>query len=72
MIDPVPEVQPLDVQPLAPPAPSRHSLIYRIFVGPRGVRAGWKVLLFFLIFAAVYRYAMRAGLIARYSAETAG
>jgi membrane protease YdiL (CAAX protease family) len=24
-----------------------------VFVGPRGVRAGWKVLLFFLIFAAV-------------------
>jgi hypothetical protein len=26
----------------------------------------------FLIFAGVYRFAMRAGLIARYSAETAG
>ena len=26
----------------------------------------------FLVFASVYRYAMRAGLIARYSAETAG
>lgn len=53
MIDPVPEVQPLDIQPLAPPAPPQHNLFYRIFVGPRGVRAGWKVLLFFLIFAGV-------------------
>ena len=52
MIDPVPEVQPLDLQPL-PPVPPQHSLIYRIFVGPRGVRAGWKVVLFFLIFAGI-------------------
>ena len=30
------------------------------------------LLLAFLIFGRVYRYAMRTGLIARYSAETAG
>lgn len=53
MIDPIPEVHPLEIQPLVSPAPPQHSLIYRIFVGPRGVRAGWKVLLFFLIFAGV-------------------
>ena len=51
MIDPIPEAQPLDVTPLAPPAPPRRRpLIYRIFVGPRGVRAGWKVFIFFVIF----------------------
>lgn len=53
MIDPVPDVQPLDLQSLAPPTPSPRSLLYRIFVGPRGVRAGWKVVLFFLIFAGI-------------------
>jgi hypothetical protein len=53
MIDPVPEAQSLDLQSLAPLAPPQPSLIYRIFVGPRGVRAGWKVLLFFLIFAGI-------------------
>jgi len=54
MIDPVPEASSPDVTPPAAPPPlHRRPLIYRIFVGPRGVRAGWKVLLFFLIFAAV-------------------
>ncbi|MGA8877110.1 MAG: CPBP family intramembrane glutamic endopeptidase [Candidatus Korobacteraceae bacterium] len=53
MIDPVPEVQPLDIQPLAPPAPPRRNLFYRIFVGPRGVRAGWKVALFFLLVGGI-------------------
>ena len=53
MIDPVPEVQPLDIQPLAPPAPPRRNLFYRIFVGPRGVRAGWKVAIFFLLVGGI-------------------
>ena len=55
MLDPISDT-PLDlqpVQPLAPDLPRQRSLIHRIFVGPRGVRAGWKVLLFFLIFAAL-------------------
>ncbi len=44
-------VQPLEFSPAAPsaPPPRRHSAFYRTFVGPRGVRAGWKVFLFFLI-----------------------
>ena len=54
MIDPVSQAQPLDSQPLStPPEPPRRSLFYRAFVGPRGVRAGWKVLLFFLIFVGI-------------------
>ena len=54
MTDPSSEVQSLDAQPLAPPAePPRRSLLYRAFVGPRGVRAGWKLVLFFLIFAGI-------------------
>lgn len=32
-----------------PPAPPQRSIWYRIFVGPRGIRAGWKVLIFFLL-----------------------
>jgi uncharacterized protein len=44
------ELAPLDSASL----PVRHpSALKRIFVGPLGVRAGWKVLLFFLVFAAV-------------------
>lgn len=35
-----------------PPPPSPRSAFYRTFVGPRGLRAGWKVVLFFLIFGA--------------------
>ena len=35
------------------PAPRRPSALKRVFVGPRGLRAGWKVFLFFLIFAAL-------------------
>src|SRR5215469_5444444 len=55
MIDPVSEVPSLDVEAVqpAPPALPRRSLIYRVFVGPRGVRAGWKVLIFFLLFAII-------------------
>jgi uncharacterized protein len=41
--------------PLAssPPAAPQRSIWYRIFVGPRGVRAGWKVLIFFLLLALI-------------------
>ncbi len=40
--------------PLSPvPAPPRRSIWYRIFVGPRGVRAGWKDVIFFLLLAAL-------------------
>ena len=54
MIDPLSEVPSAEIQPLsAPPDPRRRSLLFRVFVGPRGVRAGWKVLLFFLIFGAI-------------------
>jgi uncharacterized protein len=35
------------------PPPPQHSILYRIFVGPSGVRAGWKVLIFFLLVALV-------------------
>jgi len=43
-----------DLAPLPVPAPPpRPSALKRVFVGPRGTRAGWKVLLFFLIFAGL-------------------
>lgn len=40
------------VPPSSPSAPQR-SIWYRIFVGPRGIHAGWKDLIFFLLFALV-------------------
>src|SRR5271156_4677585 len=51
MTDLVPEAESPDLQPIQP-APPRRNLIHRVFVGPLGLRAGWKVLIFFLLFAA--------------------
>jgi membrane protease YdiL (CAAX protease family) len=56
MNDQFPGVGSLDVQPRepSPPAPPRRrNLLYRVFAGPRGVRAGWKIFIFLLIFAAL-------------------
>jgi uncharacterized protein len=39
--------------PSPAPAPAQRSIWYRIFVGVRGIRAGWKDLIFFLLFALV-------------------
>jgi membrane protease YdiL (CAAX protease family) len=40
--------------PVPNPAPSRpRLLVFRIFVGPCGVRAGWKVFIYFVVFAAL-------------------
>lgn len=36
-----------------PPVPPQRSIFYRVVVGPRGVRAGWKVLIFFLLFGVI-------------------
>lgn len=44
------ETVPAIPPPSSPSAPPRRSLLYRVFVGPRGLRAGWKVLIFFLLF----------------------
>jgi uncharacterized protein len=50
------EIRPLD-SPVAavpiPPPTSPRSVLRKAFVGPHGLRAGWKVLLFFLIVFAV-------------------
>jgi len=51
MPDELQEPVSLDVPP--PPPVRRPSALKRVFVGPLGVRAGWKVLLFFLIFVAI-------------------
>lgn len=54
MTDEFPGSPPLaTTQPSVPPAPAPRSIWYRIFVGPRGIRAGWKVLIFFLLFGLV-------------------
>jgi membrane protease YdiL (CAAX protease family) len=39
--------------PVEPPAPPRHSLFYRIFIGPNRLRAGWKFALFIILFAGI-------------------
>ncbi len=53
MADPIQAPDPLDATPPPPLTPRRRSALFRVFVGPNGVRAGWKILLFFLVFAAV-------------------
>src|SRR5271167_864523 len=50
MTDPVPRLESLGSA--TPSPPRRRSALYRMFIGPRGVRAGWKVFLFSLLFAA--------------------
>jgi uncharacterized protein len=37
----------------APPEPAPRSGLHWVFVGPNGVRAGWSVLIFFAVFAAI-------------------
>jgi membrane protease YdiL (CAAX protease family) len=44
---------PQTATPTAPPPQRPHCGFYRVFVGPRGVRAGWKVLIFFLLMAGI-------------------
>ncbi len=52
--------------PPAPPPERPHSRLYRVFVGPRGLRAGWKVLIFFLIVGGVaFGFHLIAGLFGR-------
>jgi len=53
MAEHLPAFDALALPPESLPVPPRHGLFYRIFIGPRGLRAGWKVLLFFLFFAGV-------------------
>ena len=50
------EIGPLDspkAAVLVPPRTRLRSLIRKVFVGPHGLRAGWKVLLFFVILFAL-------------------
>jgi hypothetical protein len=50
------EVRPVDSPTAAEATPQQtgpRSLVRKVFVGPRGLRAGWKVLIFFLIVFAV-------------------
>jgi|SRR5215469_2940064 len=50
------EVHPVDPPAAAESVPQRsgpRSFLKKVFVGPRGLRAGWKVLVFFLIVFAV-------------------
>jgi membrane protease YdiL (CAAX protease family) len=50
------EIHPLDSPEatVSVPPPTRpRSVLQKVFVGPHGLRAGWKVLIFFLIFVAV-------------------
>lgn len=53
MTDEMPPSGPSEIGPPASPPPPQRSLLYRIFVGPHGLRAGWKDAIFFLLFALV-------------------
>jgi len=53
MIDPTPGPDSLAPAPPSPPPPRPRSALYRTFIGTQGLRAGWKVFLFFLIFAGI-------------------
>jgi uncharacterized protein len=58
MTDEIPSSGPLENVPPTPPVspppgPPQRSVFYRIFVGPRGIRTGWKVLIFFLLVALI-------------------
>jgi len=44
---------PLEFAPPPPPPPPQHSAVYRFFVGPYGLRAGWKIFIFFMVFAVI-------------------
>jgi membrane protease YdiL (CAAX protease family) len=53
MTDQIPGPDSLDAT-VPPPRPTRRrSVLFKVFVGPQGVRAGWKILVFLLIFGAV-------------------
>lgn len=56
MTDEIPGSAPPEITPppsASTPPPPRRSALYRIFVGPSGIRAGWKVVIFFLLVALV-------------------
>lgn len=40
-------------QPALSPVPAKPSAIQTIFLGPNGIRAGWRLLMFFLLVAAI-------------------
>jgi len=40
-------------EPIAPPPPQRRSPVANVFIGPRGLRAGWRALCFVLITAGL-------------------
>jgi membrane protease YdiL (CAAX protease family) len=47
-----PTIPPADVL-VAPPPPPQPSIVYKIFLGPYGVRAGWKILMYIALFIAL-------------------
>ena len=49
---PVPEQNPAGIQ--SPPPIPRRPFIVGIFIGPDGLRAGWRLLLYLAMFAAPY------------------
>ena len=52
MDSPVPPIDPIEPSVEAtnvPPPPPQPSALHNIFIGPRGVRAGWKIVLFMIL-----------------------
>jgi len=54
MAEPIDTSSPADSTiPAAPATPSQRSPIANIFMGPNGIRAGWRLLIFFVVIAAL-------------------
>src|SRR6266705_1456179 len=44
-------------QPSNTPSPAEENLIHRIFIGPEGLRPGWRLLIYILLTAACLKFA---------------
>ncbi len=56
------EVAPLQSAPSEPSAESRPGVLRKIFLGPSGIRAGWRLLLFLLLIAVFQYLILQRGL----------
>ena len=52
-----PEFSPASIPPPEPPQPFETRVLLKILLGPNGLRAGWSVLLFFILFILVSGFA---------------
>ncbi|HEY3930157.1 MAG TPA: CPBP family intramembrane glutamic endopeptidase [Candidatus Koribacter sp.] len=51
----IPPIEPNETPVVVPATPKEPSMLYKIFVGPYGVRAGWKILIFIAVMFVMLR-----------------